>query len=71
MFLLVEMITLELDIGNSQFKGFSRPILDYRPFMRMVLFDIKIGKEYNSCVSGDDASYLTPIDPRCLSEIGI
>ena len=53
MFLLVKMITLELDIGNSQFKGFSRPILNYWSFIRMVLFDIKIGKEYNSCLNWD------------------
>ena len=49
MLLFVQVVAFELDIGYSHFKRFSRPVLDQRPFMRMVLFDIKVGKKDNSC----------------------
>ena len=52
MFFLVEMVTLELYIGNSQLKGVFWPILDQRCFMWMVLLDIKVSKKNDSRVSG-------------------
>ena len=52
MFFLVEMVTLELYIRNSEFKGIFWPILDQWLFMWMVLLDIKVSEENDGRVSG-------------------
>lgn len=54
MFFFVEVVAFELYIWNAKLERVFGPVLDQRVFVWMIMFDIKIGEKYDSCVGSQE-----------------